>query len=224
MASAKTIKETQAIIDDNVIIARYMGDVLERNATPLNVFTFCRHHHIEEADFYSFFSSLESVRSAIWVKFFENTLEVLHKDISYVGYSNRNKMLTLYFTFFEILTLNRSYFYFTLKENKQGLKNLKQLRQLRNRFRDYIGTLIADENATNEGKQKLQKITKPVFAEGAWVQFLFILKFWLDDTSAGFEKTDIMIEKTVKAGFDVMDITPLESLLDLGKFIWKERN
>ena len=71
--------------------------------------------------------------------------------------------------------------------------------------------------------ETIQKITKPLYAEGAWIQFLFLLKFWLDDTSKGFEKTDIMIEKSVKAVLDVLDTTPLESVIDLGKFIWKER-
>ena len=37
--------------------------------------------------------------------------------------------------------------------------------------------------------------SKPVFAEGGWIQFLFILKFWLDDTSKGFETTVKMGEK-----------------------------
>ena len=32
-----------------------------------------------------------------------------------------------------------------------------------------------------------------------------------------------MIEKSVKATFDLMDTTPLESLFDLGKFVWKDR-
>lgn len=32
-----------------------------------------------------------------------------------------------------------------------------------------------------------------------------------------------MIEKSVKAVLDVLDTTPLESVIDLGKFIWKER-
>ncbi|MFN4199515.1 MAG: TetR/AcrR family transcriptional regulator, partial [Flavobacterium sp.] len=41
--------------------------------------------------------------------------------------------------------------------------------------------------------------------------------------SKGFEKTDVLIEKSVKAAFDVMDTTPLESIFDLGKFIWKEK-
>jgi len=62
-----------------------------------------------------------------------------------------------------------------------------------------------------------------VFSEGAWIQFLFILKFWLEDTSKSFEKTDIIIEKSVNTVVDLLDTKPLESLLDLGKFLWKER-
>ena len=100
-----------------------------------------------------------------------------------------------YFTLFEILTLNRSYVMFSLKENKEGLKNLKSLKQFRNHFKDFIVSII-DENE-NMVSDKISKITKPVFAEGAWIQFLFLLKFWMDDTSVGFEKTDVLIEKSV---------------------------
>jgi hypothetical protein len=70
---------------------------------------------------------------------------------------------------------------------------------------------------------KISKITKPVFAEGAWIQFLFLLKFWMDDTSVGFEKTDVLIEKSVNTVVDLLDTKPLESLFDLGKFLWKEK-
>jgi len=53
------------------------------------------------------------------------------------------------------------------------------------------------ETQASETASKASKITKPVFAEGAWMQFLFILKFWIDNNSKGFEKTDIIIEKSV---------------------------
>ena len=52
---------------------------------------------------------------------------------------------------------------------------------------------------------------------------MMIMKFWLDDTSPSFEKTDIFIEKSVHAGFDLIDIKPLKSVLDLGKFLFKEK-
>jgi hypothetical protein len=51
-----------------------------------------------------------------------------------------------------------------------------------------------------------------------------ILKFWIEDTSKGFEKTDILIEKTVNTAFDLMQTQPLERVIDLGKFLWKENH
>ena len=62
-----------------------------------------------------------------------------------------------------------------------------------------------------------------MFSEAAWAQLLFLLKFWLGDTSLGFERTDEAIEKSVTVAFDVFDNTQLEKLLDFGKFLWKEK-
>ena len=45
----------------------------------------------------------------------------------------------------------------------------------------------------------------------------------MDDSSAAFEKTDILIEKSVTTTFELMRIAPLNHLLDLGKFIFKEK-
>ena len=55
------------------------------------------------------------------------------------------------------------------------------------------------------------------------MQLLFLMKFWIEDRSEKFEKTDAAIEKSVNTAFDVFDNTPLDSLLDLGKFLWKEK-
>ncbi|HIC33012.1 MAG TPA: TetR/AcrR family transcriptional regulator, partial [Flavobacteriaceae bacterium] len=57
----------------------------------------------------------------------------------------------------------------------------------------------------------------------AWMQLLLTIKFWMDDTSPAFEKTDIFIEKSVNTSFDVLDIAPIKSLIDFGKFIYKEK-
>jgi Tetracyclin repressor-like, C-terminal domain len=50
-------------------------------------------------------------------------------------------------------------------------------------------------------------------------QFLFITRFWADDSSDGFEKSDEAIEKGVNLTFDLMARSPLDSLVDYGKFI-----
>lgn len=207
--------------DDNTIVSLYMDSVLSNDVEPKNVFVFCKENNITEADFYSFYGSLEALKEDIWVKFYENTASTLTKDENFSTYNNRNKLLSLYFTMFEVLTLNRSYVLYALKDTKEGLKSLKQLKGLRSSFKSFINQIIdEDEEPKNE---TIQRVTKPFYAEGAWIQFLLLLKFWMDDTSKGFEKTDVVIEKSVKAVLDVLDTTPLESVLDLGKFLWKER-
>lgn len=221
METSKKTTSKKKLVTDDAIISMYMDYVLSNNAEPKNVFSFCKEHKMEETEFYKFFGSLDGLRQEIWIKFFENAEASIKKDEAFETYSDKNKLLTLYFTLFEILTLNRSYVLFSLKENKEGLKNLKSLKQFRNHFKDFIVTII-DENE-NIVSDKISKITKPVFAEGAWIQFLFLLKFWMDDTSLGFEKTDVLIEKSVNTVVDLLDTKPLESLFDLGKFLWKEK-
>jgi len=221
METSKKTTSKKKLVTDDAIISLYMDYVLSNNAEPKNVFSFCKEHKMEETEFYKFFGSLDGLRQEIWIKFFENAEASIKKDEAFESYSDKNKLLTLYFTLFEILTLNRSYVLFSLKENKEGLKNLKSLKQFRNHFKDFIVSII-DENE-NIVSDRISKITKPVFAEGAWIQFLFLLKFWMDDTSVGFEKTDVLIEKSVNTVVDLLDTKPLESLFDLGKFLWKEK-
>ncbi len=220
MATARKTKTEKMMIDENQIISFYMNDILEDNHNTKNVYVFCKNNGIEEAEFYSFFGSLTDLKESIWIKFFENAVATIQKDEAYLGYSNKNKLLTLYFTLFEILTLNRSYVMFSLEENGNDLKNLKQLKHFRNRFKEFVVDIM--ETATAETSVTGSKITKPIFSEGAWIQFLFILKFWMNDNSSGFEKTDIIIEKSVNTVVDLLDTKPLENLFDLGKFLWKE--
>ena len=129
-------------------------------------------------------------------------------------------MLTFFFTFFEVLTLNRSYVLFVIENSESTLKNLGQLKSLRKEIKEYAKGLINDGN---ENKNlKITKHNPQLFSEGAWLQFMFLLNFWKSDDSAGFEKTDVAIEKSVNTIFDVFDNTPLENLLDFGKFLYKE--
>ena len=220
----KLIKPTskKKMIDDNFIISKFMDQVLNTNEEPKNVFLFCKEHKISEADFYTFFGSIEALKQQIWLKFFENATEIMEKEEAYGGYSNKNKLLTLYFTLFELFTANRSFILFLLPNNKEALKNLKGMSLLRKDFKAYIVNLL--ESGNSEVFKKPAMLTNPIISEGAWIQFLAILKFWIDDTSKSFESTDILIEKSVNTVVDLLNTKPLETLLDLGKLLWKEKN
>lgn len=214
-----TKKKTAKTTDDS-IIEMYMDYVLEYETTPKSIYKFCKLNKITEAEFYQFFGSIEALQKAIWIKFYTNTIKLTEKNKEYGQFSNREKMLTFFYTFFELLTLNRSYVLFALKDQKSMLKSLEQLKGLRKHIKAFATELINDGNA-----DKATKVTKhnpTLFSEGAWLQFLFVLKFWMDDDSAGFEKTDMAIEKSINTIFDVFDNTPLENIIDFGKFLYKE--
>ena len=201
-------------ITKETITSMFMDYVLEHEKVPKSVYK------LDESDFYIYFGSISAIQKGIWSSFFNNTISVIEKNKEYVGFTNRDKMLTFFFTFFEVLTLNRSYVLFVIENSESTLKNLGQLKSLRKEIKEYAKGLINDGN---ENKNlKITKHNPQLFSEGAWLQFMFLLNFWKSDDSAGFEKTDVAIEKSVNTIFDVFDNTPLENLLDFGKFLYKE--
>ncbi len=202
------------------IIKQYMEYVLEEGKVPSSVYAFTKAIQIEESDFYQHFGSLKGLQKAVWNAFYEHTMKLLEKNKEYLGYGNREKMLSFFYTFFELLALNRSYVLFTLQERANMLKGLQQLKGLRKSMLEFATELIDEGNADKQ--LRITQHNPKVFSEGAWLQTMFLLKFWMEDDSAGFEKTDLAIEKSVNTIFDVFDNTPLESIIDFGKFLFKE--
>jgi hypothetical protein len=218
-AKNKTSK-TKAITKD-VIISAYMEYILVHEKSPKSVYKFAKEHAMTEAEFYRFFGSFENLQQGIWSAFFDNAMKLGQKTPEYATFNNQEKMLTFFFTFFELLTANRSYAIFALQQHGDMMKNLSQLKALRSNIKEFAATLINQKN--EEKSYKILKQPVSVFSEGAWLQTLFIMKYWMEDNSSSFEKTDVVIEKSVRAIFDIFETTPLESILDFGKFLWKEK-
>ncbi|WP_299061997.1 TetR family transcriptional regulator C-terminal domain-containing protein [uncultured Polaribacter sp.] len=208
------------ITKDN-IISWYMEYVLENNHQPKSVFSFAKENNFEEADFYKFYGSFEAIEDAVFSEFFHHTIKVLAKSEDYENYDARNKLLSFYFTFFEILTANRSYVVYALDSSKKDLKKLKSLKHLRANYTKYVEALNIERIELKQ--ETLEKIQNKSINESSWMHLVITMKFWLDDVSPSFEKTDIFIEKSINARFDVMDIKPLQSIIDFGKFILKEK-
>ncbi|MDX1462655.1 MAG: TetR family transcriptional regulator C-terminal domain-containing protein [Marinirhabdus sp.] len=219
--SAKKASPKKKAVTRQSILTAYMNHVLEQETRPKSVYKFAKDHKITEAEFYNFFGSFEGLQQEIWNSFFDLSMRLAHKNEAYDSFSNQEKMLTFFYTFFELLTANRSYVLFALQEQQDMMKNMKQLKGLRSRVKEFASRLVEAANA--EKNLKILKQPKSVFSEGAWLQTLFILKYWMEDNSPNFEKTDMVIEKSVRAIFDVFETTPLESVLDFGKFLWKEK-
>ncbi len=214
MAKKKNIKASD-------IITAYMEYVLEHNDDPKSVYTFSKANNMDEAIFYDHFSSFEELRSQVFGVMFDATKDALSSSEEYENFDPRQRLLSFYFTYFENLTANRSFVLYLLDHGKANLKTMKVLGRLKTRFTDFIEGLHIE--TIDIKQEQLEKIKDRSLKESAWFQFLLTLKFWMDDTSAGFEKTDIFIEKSVNASFDLIDIKPLRSLIDFGKFLVKEK-
>jgi len=208
-------------ISNNDIISFYMDYVLEHGEQPKTVYTLAKANNFEEQNFYKHFGSFEAVEKHVFHVFFENSISILEKNEDYKTYDSRNKLLSFYFTFFENLTANRSYVKYALEQHKNGLKGLSLLSELKHAFTNYIEHLGIDLIEIKQ--EQIDRIQRRGLKETAWLQLLLTMKFWMDDTSAGFEKTDIFIEKSVNTTFDVLDVAPIRSLIDFGKFIFKEK-
>jgi len=209
------------VISEKNIITAYMKYTLEKGVRPASVYTFAKHMGIKESDFYKHFGSFEKTERAIFTAFFDNTMAVLKKNEEYQSFDAKNKLISFYYTFFEVLKANRSYVVFALnreKFNPMHQAALSDLKKLFIAFVDEIGIETIDLK-----QEKLEKAKSRGIKEGSWAQFLFILKFWLEDGSADFEKTDVLIEKAISTCFVLLDAATLSSVFDLGKFLYKEK-
>ena len=89
-------------VTKDIIIKFYMDYVLENNTKPKSVYSFAKLHEFDEAIFYNFFGSFEALEKLVFNTFFTNTINILEADKPYVNFDARNKLLSFYFTFFQI--------------------------------------------------------------------------------------------------------------------------
>lgn len=210
----------QKYINQEKIIECYMNSILT-SGKPNSIYSFSKENNFEESNFYENFSSFESLEKSIFAIFAKETIHLLHKTDAYKDYSSKDKLLSFYFTFFELLTANRSYVLLQFKDINSDFSKMKVLSSLHTEFKNFVNTISLEKiDFKNENINKIQDKT---IAEGYWIQLLMVLKFWIDDESTNFEKTDVFIEKSIKASFDIQQIAPLKSVIDLAKFLWKEK-
>lgn len=203
------------------ILTLYMDFVSEHQTKPIDVEDFCELSNLDEDNFYAHFKSLKKVEKTIFNELFKNSLEVLNESEEFLSFDGKNKLLSLYFTFFENLNLNRAYIVVVLKGFKNQLKSYKSLSTLKKSFLTFVDTLELSESILPiDG---LEKIQTNFINQSAWIQLLITIKFWLEDTSESFEKTDIFIEKSINTSFELIENKFLKNAFDLGKFVYKER-
>ncbi|RFS19658.1 TetR/AcrR family transcriptional regulator [Chitinophaga silvatica] len=208
-------------MDKQLIRNAYKTYWLENGQAPVSVYALCKILDIPESSFYEEYASLEAVEKDIWLAIFEQTLAQLSADEIYHQYNSQEKLLAFYFLWVQQLKNDRSYLLLQRKHFKLPDLYRSKLETFHHAFNDYVSGLVKEGYTSNEIKER--KYISDQYVHGFWIQALFVLKYWLDDTSAGFEMTDAAIEKAVNLSFQLIKSNTLDSLIDFGKFIFTRK-
>ena len=210
------------IINSEKVLSDYGNYLLIHGERPKNIFVFAKENHFDEKEFYQFFSSFEHLEKEILKHFFQKSLELSLEIEGYEDMSAKERLLNLYFIFFENLTMNRSLVLMILE--KKNLSTLQKLHELKSEHQKFIKTLdFNDLEILEKAKDSIKNFNEKSREEALWLHFLSIIEFWQKDESPSFEKTDLFIEKTIDTGFEFLNNEPLKKIIDLGKFLWKEK-
>ena len=213
--------QEQVHITQEKIFELYGDYLLNHGEKPKNVYLFAKENNFEEKEFYHYFSGFEQIESEILNHLFTKSLELASEVNSSSEVTTKEKLLNVYYIFFENMTMNRSLVLSILGSTK--IQNIKTLQNLRETHKQFVNTLDFNEwEMIEKAKEDIRKFNEKSRQEALWLHLVSAIDFWKKDTSPDFEKTDIFIEKTVDTGFELMDNEPLRKVFDLGKFLWKE--
>jgi AcrR family transcriptional regulator len=202
----------------------YIDYLLENGHEPASVYKFMKMLKMKEGTFYDYYSSFSVIEKDIWKDYFDQTIERIKGESVFNEYAVREKLLAFYYTWIEVLKDNRSYVTYSANQiERRGLswKNTSFLKPFKSGFLDFVNDLLAEAKETEEIVDR--PIIGSQYDDGLWQQLLFVLKFWVDDDSQGFERTDEAIEKAVNLSFDLMSRSAIDAAVDFARFLYQKR-
>jgi len=214
--------EAKTIYSKSTLQEAYIKHVLKLGERPKSVYRFSKQLGISDDVFLAHYPNLRSLESDIWTGFFAATKKDLEEQGHYAAYSAREKLLAFYYTLQEVLLPYRQFIQLTLPSTPFLLSlNPKLLQPFHAAFAQHTAVLIQEGIGNYEIEQRMFITNK--YVDLLWNQALFVIYYWLRDTSKDGERSDVFIEKSTNLAFDLMAKTPLDSAFDLIKFLFLNR-
>jgi len=196
----------------------YLSYVSEHGKKPVSVAALCKIAGISEKDFYQQYASLAALEDSIWQDWIKETIKTVSSAESYANYSVREKYLAFCFGLTQKLLNVRSFVNWRFSSCR--MREIDGFTRFKNSVKEHLNALV------NEGLESGEIPSRfgihRIYADAGWIHIIVVIKFWLADTSDGFEKTDEFIEKSVNFQMDVITRNGLDSGAELGKFIFQQ--
>lgn len=215
MPTSTTDKST---VSKSTLLDAYVREYCMTGHRPPSIYAFCDSMEISEGIFYDFFTSFDQLEASIWKDAFNTAFVRVDKDEELAELSIRDKYLTFAFAWVEVLKERRSFYTLSFKNQWSPFPE-NALKELRSHAKQSFSSWIDEGSSSGEIERRFK--VSDHYDEALWINLLFITGFWMKDDSAGFEKTDAAIEKSVNLGFDLLNKGSLDSALDLGKFLFQ---
>ncbi|HWW41353.1 MULTISPECIES: TetR family transcriptional regulator C-terminal domain-containing protein [Pedobacter] len=200
----------------------YMDYVLTHDEKPKSVYSFVKKLKISESEFYEFYASFESIEKTAWVELTVETIDTIEQQEIWSQYSSRDKLLSFFYSYIEVLKKHRSFIIYSLKQSGNRFSTPEVLSGTKPIFENFAENIINE--GLDSGELADRKFLSKRYKDALWIQFAFIVNFWVNDDSAGFEKTDEAIEKGINVTFDLFQRSPLDNLFEYGKFLSRNGN
>lgn len=205
------------MISPEQIKKHYMDYVLTNGEAPKSVYNFAKSLKISESDFYKIYSSFSMIEKKVWEDLTLQTLIKIKEQEVWAQYSSREKMLSFFYSYIEVLKTQRSFIIYTLKNHTKKLATPDVLSEVKPLFENFAEDIINE--GIDSGELTERKFISKHYKDALWIQFAFIINFWIDDDSEAFEKTDEAIERGINVSFDLFKKSPLDNLFEYGKFL-----
>lgn len=205
------------------IRAAYVEYLLTNGKQPPSVYKFCLDLGIKEDAFYSDFGSFDAIDRDIWTSFVTKTTKALQSDKAFATFNSREKILSFYYALLEQLKNNRSFVLQQIGTFPKPELSLtpSYLKGFKRSFEEFV-TMALDHGKSN-GEISTRPYLDKIYPQLFWMHFGFILLYWRDDGSAGFENTDAAVEKSVNLAFDLIGKGAIDSAFDFAKFLYQSK-
>jgi hypothetical protein len=172
---------------------------------------------MSEDEFYRHFGSFDAIEQHVWGDIAKKTITEIKTQEVWAQYSARERALSFFYSFFELLKSSRSFAVYSVKKQPKGFTTPAIFNELKATFDEFADQILKEGIESTELSDR--KFFSKRYKDALWVQFGFVLHFWINDNSTGFEKTDEAIEKGVNVTFDLFQRSPIDNLFEYGKFL-----
>ena len=206
--------------DDAEFLNAFTEYVQREGKRPRSFTDFCESQHFTAEQVKVRYKTLSALEKAAWLHWYEETISILADSADYKNYSARERLLSFYYTWMDTVKPLRNYM-----KTAPALPKLFSgvdwfLADIQKAYLRYAKEIVHLAAANEEIMKRF--VLQNFYDKALWLQFLFIMNYWLKDKSEDQTKSDEVIERSVNLFFELASRNQLDSILDFGKFLFKK--